>query len=211
MFRRSLFIAFVLLGLTAGPATAGPITFLITGQVTQVTHGTPPSGISAGSEISLLYTFDGDALDASLDPTYGDYKSIGAPYGITGSIGGYGFSSSTVQVEAYNPLSGQDQYGVYGSGSFNGGRYLMSAVLGDPTRTALSSDALPLTAPDASLFSSSYIGFTNYPFGPGDAIFQIRAQLTSVTAVPESGSTGSLLLLSTLLGAGMQRWRKLRT
>jgi hypothetical protein len=193
--------------LLASVAHAVPITLNFSGRITSVTFGTAPPGIAAGTAFSGSYTYSSTSLDSNAAPTIGDYTSSGSPFGLSVDVGGNLFSSTQVLLEVAND-NGQDSYGVFSSGLFAPGHYLLALVLADPTQTALSNTSLPLLPPSLAAYSTNFFTITNYPSGTGDALFAIRGTVESITttAVPEPGSL--LLISAGVLGWGFVRRRR---
>ena len=191
-------LAATLLGIVCLSAKADLITIAISGQVTSVGD---PSGHFGGQihiddTITGTYTYDSATLDSyPEDTTYAQYLNYSAMTGISLYVDGFNFGTNPNNVEVgvtiRNDDFGEDRY-TFGS-NYNlplpDGTSVQHLfwVLSDLTGTALSSDALPLTAPDLNKWSynSLYIG--------RDRDFGIFATVTSVVLVPEPAT---LILLA---------------
>ena len=197
---RKLKLLFVVLAVVlcvfSVPVRAELITIAISGQVTGVSD---PSGhfggqISIGDPIAGTYTYDSSAIDTNPDPAIGDYAWYATPAGISLTIDSFNFRTdpsnvwSTMEV-INNDWSGTDYYGLrsyHNLFPLSNGTLSDSILwqLVDSTGTALSSDALPLTVPDLSKWSSSSL-LIDSSRGGG---FLIGAHITSATLVPEPAS-----------------------
>jgi len=183
------------------PVRAELITIAISGQVTGVDD---PSGhfggqITVGNPITGTYTYDTAILDSNPDPMAGYYSYSTAPAGIHLAIGNFEFKTDSTHVAftigvTNNNLLGGDVYWLDSSHNLplpNGTlvQYI-SWQLNDPAGTALSNDALPLTAPDLSKWSSNTLNIFR------DRDYGITATITSATPEP---ATVFLLSLGAML------------
>jgi hypothetical protein len=191
-------LAAVLLCFAYLPVRAELITIAISGQVTGVSdeHGHFGGQIHVGDTITGTYTYDSATLDSyPEDLTYAKYLNYSAPTGISLYVDGFNFGTNPNNVEVgitiRNDDFGEDRY-TFGSNhnlSLPDGTSVQHLFweLDDPTGTALSSDALPLTAPDLSRWSSNVLSIST------DRDFSINAVVTS--AIPEPAT-----LFLTVLG-----------
>ncbi|MCJ7777770.1 MAG: PEP-CTERM sorting domain-containing protein [Sedimentisphaerales bacterium] len=178
-------------------AQAVPITIEITGEVTNFSDGTGLlNTIHVGSIFSGSYTYDTSTPDTNPALDLGDYFHYNTPCGIDLTVGGFVFKTDPnnikLLVEVSNNYSYQDNYLVR---SYNN-LFLYNGVdvdhiswqLDDYSGTALSSTALPTTAPVLSdwdynnLIISGGIGGTPPCY---EKTFAISAEVTSVVLIPE--------------------------
>jgi hypothetical protein len=165
------------------PVQAEMITIAITGQVTGVEdqYGHLENKIHVGDSITGTYIYDSIASG----PPYDYYSN---PCGISLYAGGFNFKTDQNNVHLHisvinNDLLGYDGYSMtsYNNLSLSNGALVESInwQLEDTTGTALSSDALPLTAPDLSRWNSNLLRITH------DRDFTIDATVTSAVLIPE--------------------------
>jgi len=113
--------------------------------------------IQVGDEIKGKYIYDSETPDSNADPQIGQYEYTSSPYGIELKVSGLVFKTNSSNVEFEIVIfdnmyyySG-DLYGVfsYNNLELSNGVQVSSIAFGlfDPTGNALSSDALPTTAP----------------------------------------------------------------
>jgi hypothetical protein len=167
------------------PVQADLITIAITGQVTGVSdqYGHLENKIHIGDTITGTYTYDSSASG----PPYDYYSN---PCGMSLYTGGFNFKTDQNNVHFHisviNNDSGYDYYSMisYNNSSLSNGTPVQHVFwdLEDPTGTALSSDALPLTAPDLSKWDSSI--YANQ-LGISGSEFGIGATVTSAVLIPE--------------------------
>ncbi|MCX5632196.1 MAG: PEP-CTERM sorting domain-containing protein [Phycisphaerae bacterium] len=192
-----LVLAAVLLCFVCLPVRADLITIAISGQVTGVSdqHNHFGGQIHVGDTITGTYIYDTAAYPG---PSSGQYWHYSAPAGISLYVGDFNFKTDSTNVEFYlgignNGPFGEDIYVITSNHNLplsNGTLVqFIDWILNDPTGTALSSDALPLTAPDLSSWSSNVLSIST------DRDFSISAVVTSATLVPEPAT-----LLLTVLG-----------
>jgi hypothetical protein len=197
----------------AGGARAEPITFVFTGTVSTVDDrfGLLDRSVTVGTRFTGSYTFESTTPDSNPDPTVGDYWHRVPGYGITVTLGNYTFRTNPADVEfllevvhrAPPPASTGDNYLLrsYRNSPLAPGLLVdhISWQLDDPTGTALSSDALPLTPPNLADWTSIF-GLTitggDAPPPFGDQDYFIRGHVDSVSAITAVPEPGSLILLS---------------
>jgi len=145
---------------SALPARATLITIEITATVDSVYD---PSGylegnIGVGDTITGTYTYESTTLDTNPSPYVGDYEYYGPPFGIFLSVEGFEFKTDSTNVDFaieiindYTSGGLHDAYGVLSGNNLplsNGASVdHISWWLRDSSANALSSDALPTTAP----------------------------------------------------------------
>ncbi|MFZ0034905.1 MAG: hypothetical protein WAK60_07970 [Sedimentisphaerales bacterium] len=141
------------------PAHATPITIQIEAVVDSVQdHGNYLEGqINPGDVITGWYTYESTTPDSNpTNPIVGDYYHYSPPSGVSLTVGSFEFKTDPtniyfhIGVENHEP-SGNDSYWFSSNNNVplsNG--TLVDGItwqLDDPTGNALSSDALPTTAP----------------------------------------------------------------
>ena len=170
-------LAAILLCCVCLPAGADLITIEISGQVTSVSDQFNHFGnnIHIGDTITGTYTYDSTGIDSN------------PLTGINLTVSGFDFKTDPFSVdftlEVANNYIGADYYTVssYSNLPLSDGTPVQFIVwwLYDPTGTALSSDAMPLTAPDLSRWNYSDLHISH------DRDFGIGATVTSAVLVPE--------------------------
>lgn len=204
-------LGLILVGMLTA-AAAGPITFDFAGSVTSVVPALSGT-FSPGDTFSGSYTFESTTPDA--DPSPGGFYA-GAIIGLTFTIGPYtgtlGLCSSGpcdifVQDNGFGPCASVDCYflNVIPSGPSVAGVIPTSFQIGlnDFTGLAFSSDALPLTPPDLSLFLPFFgVNFDSFAFGVEGSI----TSFTLASPVPEPSTL--LLLAAGIAGLTAYGWRR---
>ncbi|MHC4742866.1 MAG: PEP-CTERM sorting domain-containing protein [Planctomycetota bacterium] len=194
--RRKIIVlaACVLIGLILGPpaAQAELVTIQIEALVDSVLdEGNYLEGkVQVGDIITGWYSYDSSTADSNPSEYIGMYEHYSSPYGISLSTGGFVFETDSANVDfsvsvgnAGGPYS-MDNYRIVSRNNLslsNGAPVdTISWQLDDPTGNALSSDALPTTAPVLDDWQSNTLSFgTVREYG-------IFAHVTS--AVPEPGT-----------------------
>lgn len=182
--------------LCPGRAQAVPVTIQISGEITSAQGTGLPSGINAGDTFTGTYTYDSLTVDSDSDPQIGEYLHD-SPYGISISVGGYEFktvSSHTGQFEigigndvTDNDNNIFDYYLVYSDENvYTDGCWISSISwwLRDSTCDALSSDALPVTAPVLNLWDYNRLSIYGGNAGEGYVNFGIIGTVTQATPEP---------------------------
>jgi hypothetical protein len=187
-------------------AKAVPITIRITGNVTSLGGYTEaiPSSIYVGVPFNGTYTYDSSAVDSG-----GGHHWYDAPYGIDLFLGGYEFKTAPDQMGKFDmwiindyPVNGvHDYYRVcgYQNVSTPSVNFASSTEwdLGDSTHNALSSGALPVTAPVLTDWNSNVLTISG-TYGPDRHGLSIYGTVTQVQLIPEP-MTGVLMVMSALL------------
>ncbi|MHC4157372.1 MAG: PEP-CTERM sorting domain-containing protein [Planctomycetota bacterium] len=164
--------------------------------------------INPGDIITGTYTYESTTPDSSpLDPAQGNYWHYAPPAGITLTVGGFDFQTDPTSVEFHVAIRNdiepgeEDLYSIvsYNNASLYNGTPVdhISWQLYDPTGTAVSTDALPTSAPVLTDWSTSY-GLRL----EAERAYIIDAHVTS--AVPEPVT----ILLLALGGLVLVRRRK---
>ena len=181
-----------------GLTQAVPITIQITGNVTSASGSALPATIYQGVTFTGTYTYDSSAIVSA-----GGHHWQDAPYGITLSLGGYQFETAPNQIGQFDMWITNDDIGngvkdFYLARSFEN---ISSSSLGltdnsiiwelwDTTHTALSSDALPVTAPSLANWDYNVLKISGY----GNGGLTIWGTVTQATLVPEP-VTGILMAM----------------
>ena len=145
------------------------------------------NAVAPGDIVTGIYTYDSFAVDSNPLIEVADYRYTTAPNGIRLHVNGLNFATDPADVdfllEVINNSQSSDNYLVI---SYNNlfpvsarGQFVMNTIdwqLDDPTQTALSSTALPRTAPILADWQSPF-GLSI--FSVGDDFFLIRANVTS--------------------------------
>jgi len=179
------------------PANGYIVTIQIEAEVYSVDDNGPGDGwlegqISPGDIITGYYVYESTTLDSKPeDPTQGIYLYDSSPCGLFLSVGGFDFQTDLTNVgfslavaNDFFP-SGSDAYVV---DSWNNAM-LSNGVpvdhiywqLDDSTGNALTSDALPTTAPILEDWDDNSL----YIAGPREVDFVIVGTVTSATVIPE--------------------------
>jgi len=193
---------FLILGVLlcwSGLAQAQLITIAISGHVTSVSDFSSQLGgqIHIGDAITGTYTYDSATPDS--DPSgNGDYWHYSSPTGISLNIRGINFRTDPINVNFLVEV-GNSYYLLrsYHNLPLSNGTPVqhISWQLTDPTGSGLSSDALPLAAPDLSKWVGNRLSITGPDCSP--QYFSIGATITSAS-IPEPASA-FVLGLGTLL------------
>ena len=144
------------------------------------------NAVAPGDTITGIYTYS-SAVDSNPLEQVGDYRYTTAPNGIRLNVNGLTFATDPANVdfllELVDNYENLDNYVVI---SYNNlfavsatGTFVMNTIdwqLDDPTQTALSSPALPKTAPVLSNWQSIF-GLSISSMG--DSHFLIRSNVTS--------------------------------
>lgn len=191
MPRRLMHLLCIIVSLAANTSHAELITFEFGGSVTS---GDWP----IGSPVTLTYTFDSAAVDANPNPHIGIYWF---PHSLpTLKVNGvsffFGRPDLVFHIEVTNNLVA-DVYHAIIATEFSHPSQVAHLVLTDPTQTAFSSDALPLSLAPLSKFSD---GRLSYDLSDGPFISEgFVAVIDSFTIVAEPGMLSLLLMALCLL------------
>jgi hypothetical protein len=179
-----------------GLAQADPITIQITGNVTSAGGSALPSMIHVGDIFTGTYTYDSSAINTSTQSNIGTYV-FNSPCGISLSLDGLEFKTDPTQmsggfgIDIYDDLVSNgthDYYYVHGDRTvYTNGLWIDTIwwKLGDSTHTAISSVALPITAPILSAWNYNYVQIAGGDGGVGHVDFYIDGTVTQATLVPE--------------------------
>lgn len=178
---------------------AGPVTFQFTGMVTRVSDplNLLDGGVEVGSRLVGSYTFESTTLDSEPDLTLGLYND--AVVAISGMLGGVPIDGPIVDRDNRIRIdNGMHQFTIdaytLSAGITLAGQLLdFGFYISDLQGIALSTDALPLSAPPIELFEGTRV------FGIADTLevipIVIEGEITGI--VPEPAT-----LVLVLIGAG---------
>jgi hypothetical protein len=183
-----------------GLAQAELITIKISGYVTSVSDDNKHFGgqIAFGTPITGTYTYDSATLDSNPSLTVGDYQNNNSSTGISLNVGGFNFKTDPTNVNFLVEILNDD--GIipvdayllrsYHNLPLSNGTLVqyINWDIHDYTAMALSSDSLPLGAPDLSELSDNALSIFR------DRDYGITATITSATPEPTTAF---------LLGFGM--------
>jgi hypothetical protein len=197
-------LAVILLCCVCISARADLITISISGHVTAVDdqYGHLENKIDVNDTFTGAYTYDSAIADSyPEDFSYGQFWNYVAPTGVSLSIGELNFRTDPDNVEfavtINNNHLGEDSYSIWSAQnlSLSNGTLVQSIswYINDATGTALSSDALPLTAPDLSKWSSNVLRIFH------DRDFEISAIVTSAVLIPEPATLFLMMLGITVI------------
>ena len=204
--KRAILTAIILLAgssLSVEKTQAYPVTIYIKAEVDSVedTYNYLEGKINVGDIITGYYTYESTTVDTNPLPDGADYWHYSPPAGIYLTAGGWNFQTDTSDVEFHVALRNDVQSEVkdiYAIASYNNSELAngspvdkISWQLNDYSGTALSSDALPLTAPVLSDWQFNLLRI----IGEKSNFFGIDAYVTS--AIPEPSSI-LLIALGTL-------------
>jgi hypothetical protein len=177
------------------PVRAQLITISITGQVSSVIdEGGLDGKIHIGDSVTGTYTYNSAVPDLDPCSIWGRYENTSPPAGIWLECGGFDFRTDPCNVRfvigVENGTPGvnlwADDYHIesYNNLPLSNGRLLniISWKLIDLTKTALSSDACPTTAPDFSKWGDRGTLCIDGMRGGG---FRIGVNVTLATLIPE--------------------------
>ena len=171
------------------PVRADLITIGITGKISYVDDPQNVFGeqININDTITGTYTYDTSTLDSNPDPAIGDYWNYTTPCGFSVNIGNLVFESNSndvkliVEIENNGPT---DSYLVRSRNNICSNGALVERIdweLEDYSATAITSDALPTTAPNLADWRDYGLTIT----GPRGWDYGLTADITSVMLIPE--------------------------
>jgi len=191
-----------------GLALAAPVTIQITGNITSAGGSALPSTIYEGVNFFGTYTYESSTIGI------GGHHIYNSPYGISVSLGGYEFKTAPNHVGQFDmwiindgvgPVWATDYYSVRSqyqnisipSVGFNIDYVTWNLRDSSTTHDALSSDALPVTAPVLTDWNYNVLGiFGSGPSGSGLDI-TIEGTVTQAVLIPEP-LTGILMTMGML-------------
>jgi hypothetical protein len=205
MRRAIITIGLAVLGITLlspfAPVQAEQIKIGLTAQVSYIDdpYNLLDNGVNQGDWITGFYIYDSETPDSDSSVYHGSYRHTTTPYGMLLAIGNLTFQTDPIHVNFGIGITNNyydepwDYYTVtsYNNLQLNNGVLVdrLHWQLDDYPGTALSSDALPLTAPDLSKWQSNNLSIFGgmYPFPPDGSktLFQINGTVTSVYLIPE--------------------------
>ena len=211
-----IIMAAAILGLFSCVARATLVPIAITGEVTYVDDddGLLGGDINVGDIITGVYIYDSSTPDSDPGGNGGSYRHYSPPAGITLTVGGLVFMTDPDDVYFIVRIANDMPPGIVGSGLSDGYGLrsehnlplpdpdgalvtLIRLSLFDRSFSALSSDALPTTAPvldDWEKWDENIVITGGHPRGPR---FEIKGDLTSAVLIPEP-TTISLFIIGAL-------------
>ena len=201
--RMGLALLVILIGmLVAPPAQATLLTVDFTGIVIEAT-GQP--GVNVGDPVAGSYSFDPGAANVGTSASALYDQPATATYQL--SIGSFSFSSTLMRIEIDNEdYQGFDRFLASHVEYFGTNAEVDSSVyLYTPNPTSLMSTTLLPAPPNFTSFTDAYIDYRIFDDIPNVTTF-VRADITSLAAVPEPGSL--VLFCTALIGLiGTTRFR----
>jgi hypothetical protein len=205
---------------TALPRVAGalPVTGLMTGAWTVVDDagGVLGGAVLPGTAFSATLVYDDATPDSNALPEFGNYFGAPAQFSFTLSTGGFLFSHVAAGVNEIDviDLGSGDGVAVYAE-TFTVspalpplGLTYTNPSFGDPSGTALSSDALTGVPWSLGAWSSPGMAFfADIDDGNPLTYFDLQGDVTGLTVVPQPTTRGLLSLGLALLGCGARRRR----
>ena len=183
LMKRYLFLFAMVGGFLAARAAVRNFTF--EGQVTYVTDfGFELDGsVTNGSPVKGFYIYDDSVADQNTDSTVGDYHYTNGVSGMTVRVGNYVFRTNPDHVDFLLEVVNRDRDSYlirsYHNVTSTGLRIdEMAWQLDDASGTALTSDAIPRSAPNLLAYPDTMFGLS--VDGGFDGYF-IRAMISSVT------------------------------
>ena len=178
----------------------------------------PTGNFSQGDLLSGTWTLDTATADTDPDNTRGEYAQSGAP-AFEINIGSHSFETNTMTIQILDNhtlgIGTIDAYDVFGSSATSTVAGLtidqMQITLRDTVvpLDALSSDAIPSTAPNPLSFDQvgQAAGQITGNFGASGNTFFMNLEITSTRTVPEPGSSALFILgLGTLALRRRRSW-----
>jgi hypothetical protein len=206
-------VALFLLGIQE--AKSAPFKLPFNGTVTSVfTDPSDPfnGSIDVGTHIAGFANYETTTPDAIVASDVGSYSMFASPpLGMAMFIGGYTFAASDfLNISVANNISiGIDQLTILAQQGNPGGleNYLfLQLFLEDPSGTAFSSDALPLSQPNMSNFLVQSFFIDGIKTINGEVV---QFQIQGINSVPEANSI--YLLIIGLFCLGYMRHLQMRT
>ncbi len=194
-----LIVVLCAVALCPKPAQAYLITIGLTAEVYEVEDYGSGDGwldgkINPGDIITGYYTYESTTSDSSSSTTSGQYRHYSSPCGIFLTVSGFDFETDPTNTDVLVEISDNcpnhgnnpyDHYMVYSSNNLplSNGTVFADITLrfSDSSGQALSSTALPLTAPDLddwSLYTSLSMA----------GAFLVSSNVTSMVLIPEPAS-----------------------
>jgi hypothetical protein len=155
---------FAIFAALSSPVQAEPITIRVTGTVSEIMDWANVLGGAVRPEMPFTgeYTYDTQAVDESPDATVGRFVNRVAPSAMKILVGGFTFESDPANRFISLEVVDRDRQDNYGVRSYNNlpvsGLYvgMVTWQLDDPSGQAITGDAMPLTAPLLSQWTSMF-------------------------------------------------------
>jgi hypothetical protein len=205
-------------------ATAAPITFVVTGMVTEIENADLALALGPNPALSATYSFDSELVDlyagsaASLHGWFGPASSLTITIGnFTGTFDG-GSSCRPVAppgacslIEVYNDPDDEEYQVLFRnvSGPSFAGFEPFSfemVLLGNAGSTSFSSDALPVAPPYVPGFDD--FNLWSFNFAGGDIYGEVSSITAADTAVVPEPTTFMLFGIGAVGAALRRRWRR---
>ncbi len=186
------------------------ITIGFTGNVSSVYDPHNIFGGQTHGEATGTYTYDTSTPDSNPSNSSGSYWHYNSPCGVSVSINGFNFQTNPDSVQFLLGISNDNGGDLYWFHSYSNSPLpngtLVETIawqLQNYSGTAISSDALPTTAPNLADWSVNYGLHISGP-PRTEFEFEIVANITSVVLIPEPAT----ILLLTLGGLILRKHRR---
>ncbi len=191
-FKISQFVLSVMVFGVSQFSEAVPVTFSFSGKIVSV-QGQNPHGLLIGDDFNGSYTFESSTRDSCVSD-FPDYCNFGARIGRYADANGtltlnlpVSVTLTDLNIHVVNDNFG-DGFDYYLGGARGAGPSNQTAValfyLIDGSGTALSSDALPLSPPDLSLFNLEHpLGEFSFGEGDNELLYLFRGDLTGFNCI----------------------------
>ena len=192
----------------AASVQAGTITIQITGTVAEVDDqaGLLGGAVAPSMPFTGFYTYDTLSLDTNADPTVGDYRSSVAPSGMKIHMGGFTFETDPAHLDLLLETVDRtgDNYLLLSHNNLPASGLPVQSIawqLDDPSGQAITGDAMPLTAPVLSQWTSIFGLTIDGEMSPGGARYFIRGHVASAVVVATPPPTGCTEVFNCILNA----------
>lgn len=205
MHLRRFLLQVVVVLLAGCAAQATLLTFKFDGTVSSVYDPKEvlQQTVRVDSPFSGTYSFDSTVSDTVSNPNSGSYATL-PPFSV--SLGSLSLiSSNPGYINIADNHSGADKYTVGNSGFTYGGYRIVECFIQfvDPSMQAFSSDDLPLSPPNLSLFGSHVFSIQGNSIDSQSGSFLVQGTVTAITPEPSSLLFGVALVAM----LASRRWR----